>query len=863
MEIKIRQSNCPGNTSGSLTSQVEEEIDYILSSYVTQARTEWDMRATSSNIQENLSDHSSAIDLSFYLRRYIQDHFSEWLPTSIPILDLYKTKNVSWVENNPEQNSQLINSVSERLAVESGKQKTGIVARDWRRYLTGSSVSRELLFRIAFTLNMSVEDTIGLMLSCDQETYSYRDPKDVICWFCQTSHNKYTWDLVERMYKDFCDNRIENIQGTETSTEPTEGMTEHIQSEARKIINEYWTTPVEAKAWVECMIAHSSEFVLFPVFKNQTQVNHSLPGYSRDRMQKMLNITLYLQKMYPYYWEKGKKHPVEIGKNGYPILTQLVRAMFNLSGWNQIDWDKSQNKDREDRAAEYRFEREQKVFCKNYINNHISKIQRMCDGEENVAFFRRRDALLFVFFLLSGYVSEKIDHTEREKIHAELRTLLRSEEAFNGKIRRALKKALSAHDEVNDVQERFVMLRDSFDLILSGQSGLGYHEMYMPSVLDRHLLLALLSAEPNKMAALIMCQVGGDIQEESPIEGIVIPDDFETKLHDLLEEKSKPKTRKSSGTCKNKPADECMCAESTVDSIAEVPSQDSMLAPIEVSEYAFNDPVRLYLKEISQSKLLSRTEEIELAKKIAAGDQNAKKKMVEANLRLVYSIAKQYIGRGMELLDLIQEGNTGLIRAIDKYDYSMGNKLSTYATWWIRQAITRAIAEKARTIRLPEHMVKRINKISQCERELTQRFLREPSLEEISEELGLSLKLVIDAKDSSANILSLDTPLGEEDDEESIAAIIEDIGIDRPDTSFETEMLKKLLGEGLEILQEKERRILSARFGLYDGQFYTQDMVRKVLDVDIKIIQKIEDIAFRKLRENSAIKRVKDYYRMA
>lgn len=854
-------SSVSAAASGSLTSQVEEEIDHILNSYVAQARSEWDMRTTSSNIQTNLSDQSSAIDLSFYLRRYIQNHYKEWFPTGIPILDLYRTKNVAWIETNSEKNKQLIYSVGENLANESKKKRTDIAARDWRRYLSGANITvRDVLFRIAFTLEMDVEDTIGLMLSCNQETYSYRDPLDVICWFCQSSHNKYTWDLVERMYEYFCNNRIENVHGTVSSTATTVGMTEHIQSQADIIIQKYLAAPVESKAWMECMIAHSSEFILFPVFKNRSLTNVSLPGYSQDRLKKMLNITIYLRKMYPYYWEKGKKHPVEIGINGYPILTQLVRAMFNLSGWSKIDWEKSQNKGTDTKAAEYRFEQEQKVFCKNYINNHISKIQRMCDGEENVAFFRRRDALLFIFFLLSGYVSKKIDHAEREEIHARLQDLLRCEDAFNIRIRRALNKALDAHDEVLDIQDRFEMLRDSFDLILSDRSGLGYHEMYMPSVLDRQLLLALLSEDPNKMATLIMCQVGGDLQEDSLIDKIVMPDNFEVKLSKLLEKDCKIRNQKSSITTRKKSANECTLAESHANSLVEVSSQDSTLAPIAVSEYDLDDSVRLYLKEISLSRLLSASEEIELAKKISKGDQNAKMKFIESNLRLVVSIAKEYEGRGLELRDLIQEGNVELIHAVETFDWTRGNKFSTYATRLIRHAITRAIATKARTIRLPEYLVQRINKISQCERELMQKLFRDPTLDEIAEESGLSLKQVIEAKNVSASTLSLDASLGEADDDDTIGTIIEDPTIDRPEATLDTEVIKTLLSEGFVVLHEKELRILSARFGLYDGNFYTQKMVAQVLSTDAECIQKIEDIAFQKLRKSVTIKKIKEYY---
>lgn len=862
MEITAKQGQQSLNTdgvggAGGLTFQVEEEIGHILSSYVAQARNEWDMRTTSANIQSNLSDQSSALDLSFYLRRYIQDHHKEWFPASIPVLDLYKNKNIEWVASNPELNRQLLDAISEKLSKASRNHQTSISAMQWQRYLSGNEVQkRELLFRIAFTLDMSVEDTVGLMLACDQEPYSSRDPLDVICWFCQSSHNKYTWDHVKNMYKEFCDKRIENIQGTEPAIAPTEGMTKEIERQARALIDEHWAAPVEAKVWTDCMVANSGEFILFPVFTNGTLVNKSLPGYSHNRLQKMLNITLYLRKMYPYYWDKEKKQPVEIGRNGYPILTQLVRAMFNLSGWDRINWDKSENKDRGDRTAEYKFEQAQKIFCENYIDNHISKVQRMCDGEKNVAFFRRRDALLFVFFLLSGYISEKIDYTNHNEIHNQIEPLLKRRDEFDIKINRALIKAKTAHDEEDDLQERFEMYRESFDLILSA---LDYHEMYMPSVFDRLLLLALLSEDPNKMAALIMCQVDSCIQEESPIEELKIPDDFEARLSNLQVEMRKVNEQKSTSATKKESVTEKPNGESNIDSLVAPSLRNSTLAPIDVSEYTFDDPVRLYLKEISQAKLLSSTEEIDLAKRIAAGDQSAKRKMIEANLRLVHSIAKKYEGRGLELLDLIQEGNTGLLSAVEKYDWTREIRFSTYATYLIKQAITRAVANQARTIRLPVHMVERINKISQCERELTLRLFREPTMDEIAEELGMPIHKVIEAKQASVSTLSLDKSLGEEDDD-TMATIIEDQSIDIPDTIIEAESLKEMLNNGLEILHEKELRILRVRFGLYNGHCYTRDMVGQVLGVDAERIQKIEEIAFRKLRSNAAINRVKEYY---
>ena len=202
--------------------------------------------------------------------------------------------------------------------------------------------------------------------------------------------------------------------------------------------------------------------------------------------------------------------------------------------------------------------------------------------------------------------------------------------------------------------------------------------------------------------------------------------------------------------------------------------EEELVDPVDLAaEYSLDDPVRMYLKEIGQVRLLSAEEEVELAKKVAEGDQNAKNKLTEANLRLVVSIAKKYSGRGLHILDLIQEGNTGLIRAVDKFDWTKGNKFSTYATWWIRQAITRAIADQARTIRVPVHMVEVINKVTRCNRKLVQELGREPTLEEVAAELDLPMEKIIEANRTAADTLSLDTPVGDEEDT-SIGSFVED-----------------------------------------------------------------------------------------
>ena len=247
----------------------------------------------------------------------------------------------------------------------------------------------------------------------------------------------------------------------------------------------------------------------------------------------------------------------------------------------------------------------------------------------------------------------------------------------------------------------------------------------------------------------------------------------------------------------------------------EVPDNDEeeLVDPLELAaEYNLDDPVRMYLKEIGQVKLLTAEEEIELAKRVSEGDKKAKDRLTEANLRLVVSIAKKYSGRGLHILDLIQEGNTGLIRAVDKFDYTKGNKFSTYATWWIRQAITRAIADQARTIRVPVHMVEVINKATRCNRKLVQELGREPTLEEIAAELNLPIEKIIEANRTAADTLSLDMPVGDEEDT-TIGSFVEDDNTPGPVDATSNAMLSEALTEILGTLTEREADVLRVWYG--------------------------------------------------
>ena len=287
---------------------------------------------------------------------------------------------------------------------------------------------------------------------------------------------------------------------------------------------------------------------------------------------------------------------------------------------------------------------------------------------------------------------------------------------------------------------------------------------------------------------------------------------------------------------------------------------EELVDPVDLAaEYNLDDPVRMYLKEIGQIKLLSAEEEVELAKSVAEGDQKAKNKLTEANLRLVVSIAKKYSGRGLHILDLIQEGNTGLIRAVDKFDWTKGNKFSTYATWWIRQAITRAIADQARTIRVPVHMVEVINKATRCNRKLVQELGREPTVEEIAAELGLPVEKIIEANRTAADTLSLDTPVGDEEDT-SIGSFVEDERTPGPADATSNALLAEALKEILDTLTEREADVLRMRFGMYDGRTHTLEEVGQIFGVTRERIRQIENKAIRKLRHPSRAKKIKDFY---
>ena len=273
---------------------------------------------------------------------------------------------------------------------------------------------------------------------------------------------------------------------------------------------------------------------------------------------------------------------------------------------------------------------------------------------------------------------------------------------------------------------------------------------------------------------------------------------------------------------------------------------------------SIEDPVRMYLKEIGKVPLLTAEEEVELAKRMAEGDEEAKKRLAEANLRLVVSIAKRYVGRGMLFLDLIQEGNLGLIKAVEKFDYQKGFKFSTYATWWIRQAITRAIADQARTIRIPVHMVETINKLIRVSRQLLQELGREPTPEEIAAELDMPVERVRDILKISQEPVSLETPIGEEEDSH-LGDFIQDDNVPVPAEAAAQTLLKEQLDEVLDTLTEREQKVLRLRFGMNDGRARTLEEVGKEFDVTRERIRQIEAKALRKLRHPSRSRKLRDY----
>ena len=298
--------------------------------------------------------------------------------------------------------------------------------------------------------------------------------------------------------------------------------------------------------------------------------------------------------------------------------------------------------------------------------------------------------------------------------------------------------------------------------------------------------------------------------------------------------------------------------EPAIEEITEIEEEELVDPNTLVDSFAIDDPVRMYLKEIGKVPLLSPDEEIDLAQRMADGDEIAKQKLAEANLRLVVSIAKRYVGRGMLFLDLIQEGNLGLIKAVEKFDYTKGYKFSTYATWWIRQAITRAIADQARTIRIPVHMVETINKVIRVSRQLLQELGHDPSPNEIADEMGMPVEKVREILKIAQEPVSLETPIGEEEDSH-LGDFIPDEGASEPSEAASFTLLKEQLVDVLSTLTPREEKVLKLRFGIEDGRTRTLEEVGKEFNVTRERIRQIEAKALRKLRHPSRSKKLKDF----
>ena len=343
---------------------------------------------------------------------------------------------------------------------------------------------------------------------------------------------------------------------------------------------------------------------------------------------------------------------------------------------------------------------------------------------------------------------------------------------------------------------------------------------------------------------------GGSISNEDLLDAISGYQDFDMDQIDKIYE-----TLESNGIE--------ITDEISSDKFADLESEvEQMISSEEIERMqeglAIDDPVRMYLKEIGKVPLLEADEEIVLAEKMMQGDEKAKNKIVEANLRLVVSIAKKHVGKGMQFLDLIQEGNLGLMKAVDKFDYAKGFKFSTYATWWIRQAITRAIADQARTVRIPVHMVETIHKVSRVSRQLLQELGREPSSEEIAEVIGMTPEKVRDTMKYALEPVSLETPIGEEEDSH-LGDFIPDEDSPAPSDAASYTLLKEQLNEVLHTLTPREEQVLKLRFGLLDGRTRTLEEVGKEFDITRERIRQIEAKALRKLRHPSRSKRLRDY----
>lgn len=383
-------------------------------------------------------------------------------------------------------------------------------------------------------------------------------------------------------------------------------------------------------------------------------------------------------------------------------------------------------------------------------------------------------------------------------------------------------------------------------------------KLLSPEQMKEELILRLMLRAKEKNKVLTYSDMA-DYLDSYDIDKNMIDDIYESLLSRDVEITSESSPEDFSIMLGNEDGEDDEDDHKSDPGVAEIKKSGDVGADVAVPKgIAIDDPVRMYLKEIGKVPLLTADEEIDLAKKMEAGDEYSKKRLCEANLRLVVSIAKRYVGRGMLFLDLIQEGNLGLIKAVDKFDYRKGYKFSTYATWWIRQAITRSIADQARTIRIPVHMVETINKLIRISRQLLQTLGREPTPDEISKEMGITVDKVREIQKIAQEPVSLETPIGEEEDSH-LGDFIPDDDVPAPAEAAAFSMLKEQLVEVLNTLTDREQKVLKLRFGLDDGRTRTLEEVGREFDVTRERIRQIEAKALRKLRHPSRSKKLKDY----
>lgn len=388
----------------------------------------------------------------------------------------------------------------------------------------------------------------------------------------------------------------------------------------------------------------------------------------------------------------------------------------------------------------------------------------------------------------------------------------------------------------------------------NNESSINDLEKLSPEEIKKELILRLSKKADNKKKKLTYTDMA-DFLEAFDLDKSIIDDIYESLLSKGVEIASESQPEEFSEILAG---DEEIVDDDEDEGIVVTESGEIDIDATLPKGITIDDPVRMYLKEIGKVPLLTADEEIELAMRMEAGDEEAKRRLCESNLRLVVSIAKRYVGRGMLFLDLIQEGNLGLIKAVDKFDYRKGYKFSTYATWWIRQAITRSIADQARTIRIPVHMVETINKLIRVSRQLLQTFGREPTPEEIAKEMGIPVDKVREIQKIALEPVSLETPIGEEEDSH-LGDFIPDEDVPSPAEAAAFSMLKEQLFEVLNTLTDREQKVLKLRFGLEDGRARTLEEVGKEFDVTRERIRQIEAKALRKLRHPSRSKKLKDY----